>query len=69
MSPGIHSAFNQIVLDGLKRDAGMPAWGDVLSKDDADAIHAYLIDQSRQAYAAQKKGTGGNAGTGIIKGY
>jgi quinohemoprotein ethanol dehydrogenase len=69
MSPGIHAVFNQIVLQGLKRDAGMPAWGDVLSKDDADAIHAFLIDQSTQAYAAQEKGTGGNAGTGIIKGY
>jgi quinohemoprotein ethanol dehydrogenase len=44
MSPGVHQAFNQILLDGLLVPNGMPRWGDLLSPADADAIHAYLID-------------------------
>jgi quinohemoprotein ethanol dehydrogenase len=52
MSPGVHASFNDIVLKGLLRETGMPSWGDVLSVADAESIHAYLIDQSRRAYAA-----------------
>jgi quinohemoprotein ethanol dehydrogenase len=73
MSAGIHAAFNDIVLNGLKRDAGMPGWGDVLSAADADAIHAYLVGVAAQAYAAQEKsrrsGAAAGAETGIVKGY
>jgi quinohemoprotein ethanol dehydrogenase len=71
MSVGIHALFDDIVLKGLKRDAGMPGWGDVLSADDAHAIHAFLIDVSQQAYAAQNKGdaANGKADTGVIRGH
>jgi quinohemoprotein ethanol dehydrogenase len=73
MSDGIHASFNDIVLKGLKRDAGMPGWDDVLSLQDADAIHAFLIDVSRQAYKAQEdsraSGRKAAADTGIVKGY
>jgi len=71
MSDGIHESFNDIVLKGLKRDAGMPGWGDVLSARDADAIHAFLIEISRQAYEAQEKSRGGRkaaADAEIVKG-
>ncbi|SFG44514.1 quinohemoprotein ethanol dehydrogenase [Novosphingobium sp. CF614] len=44
MQPGTHEAFRQIVLDGLLLPNGMPRWNDILSVEDADAIHAYLID-------------------------
>lgn len=44
MQPATHEAFNQIVLEGLLTPNGMPRWNDILSTDDADAIHAYLID-------------------------
>ncbi|MFM6829535.1 MAG: PQQ-dependent dehydrogenase, methanol/ethanol family [Novosphingobium sp.] len=44
MQPATHEAFNQIVLEGLLTPNGMPRWSDILSTDDADAIHAYLID-------------------------
>jgi quinohemoprotein ethanol dehydrogenase len=70
MSNGIHAAFNAIVLQGAMRDAGMPGWSDVLSADDVGAIHAFLIDASQQAYAAQTTGAGAKPSeTGIVKGY
>jgi quinohemoprotein ethanol dehydrogenase len=55
LPPAIHAAFDQIVLGGLLKNDGMPQWGDVLSKDDVHAIHAYLIDASWTEYRAQEK--------------
>ena len=49
-----HSVFYGIVLEGLLKDKGMARWDDVLSRKDAEAIHAYLVDQSWQAYRAQE---------------
>ena len=43
MQSGTHDAFNQIVRDGLLLPGGMPRWDDLLSVEDADAIHAWLI--------------------------
>jgi quinohemoprotein ethanol dehydrogenase len=54
MSPETHDAFNQIVLGGILKNAGMPPWNGVLSRADADAIHAYLISVSWDAYKAQE---------------
>lgn len=45
MSAGTHQAFNDILLKGLLVQNGMPKWDDVLKPDDADAIHAWLIDE------------------------
>jgi quinohemoprotein ethanol dehydrogenase len=53
MSASVHAGFNDIVLKGLMRETGMPSWGDVLSVADAEALHAYLIDLSQRAYAAE----------------
>lgn len=44
MAPGTHDAFRQILLEGLLTPNGMPRWDDVLKPEEADAIHAYLID-------------------------
>lgn len=51
MSEATHAAFRQIVLEGLYQAAGMPRWDDALSPDDADAIHAWLIDQQARTRA------------------
>ena len=59
MSPATHAAFQDIVLGGMLKGRGMPAWNDVLTTADADAIHAFLIDSARQAYEAEKKGEAG----------
>jgi quinohemoprotein ethanol dehydrogenase len=54
MAPETHAAFKQIVLGGLLKNAGMPPWDGVLSEADVDAIHAYLISLSWDAYKQQQ---------------
>ncbi len=44
----VHSIFYEIVLRGVYQAKGMGRWDDVLSQDDAAAIHAYLVDQAWQ---------------------
>jgi quinohemoprotein ethanol dehydrogenase len=50
---GIHGMFNDIVLRGALAPLGMERFDDLLSEDDANAIHAYLISESWKAYSAQ----------------
>ena len=47
-----HDDFMGIVLGGLRKEKGMPMFAD-LSMEDAQAIQAYLIEQSWQAFDAQ----------------
>ena len=48
LSPATHQLFYDIVLRGAYQPKGMARWDDVLSQNDAKAIHAYLVDQARQ---------------------
>jgi quinohemoprotein ethanol dehydrogenase len=48
LDPATHAIFNSIVLGGAYAPKGMGRFDDVLSAADADAIHAYLIDQASQ---------------------
>jgi quinohemoprotein ethanol dehydrogenase len=48
MSPVTHQLFYEIVLNGAYAGKGMARWSDVLSRVDAEAIHAYLVDQTWQ---------------------
>ena len=57
MQPGTHEAFDQIVLEGLLVDNGMPRWDDLLSPQDAAAIHAWLIDEQRKLRAEETEKT------------
>jgi len=43
MAPGTHDAFDQIVLEGLLVQNGMPRWDDLLKPEQVKAIHAFLI--------------------------
>jgi quinohemoprotein ethanol dehydrogenase len=52
LSPATHQLFYDIVLGGIYQGKGMARWDDVLSHADAEAIHAYLIDQAWRAYTA-----------------
>ena len=45
--------FKEIVLNGLFAPNGMPAWKDVLSPAQADAIHAFLIDRQAKTRARE----------------
>lgn len=53
MSAPTHDVFDQIVLEGLYLPNGMPRWDDLLSKKDAAAIHAYLIDLQAKTRAKE----------------
>jgi quinohemoprotein ethanol dehydrogenase len=44
MSAKTHAEFFDIVLKGIRSDKGMGNFGDILSRKDAEAIHAHLID-------------------------
>ena len=49
MQPGTHQAFNGIVLQGWFEAKGMLAFDDILSEQQAEQIHAYVIQQARIA--------------------
>ncbi|QVM83576.1 PQQ-dependent dehydrogenase, methanol/ethanol family [Novosphingobium decolorationis] len=55
MQPEIHEAFDQIVLEGAFLPMGMPRWDDLISKEDAHAIHAWLIDEQAKVRARELK--------------
>ena len=42
MSADTHTHFQDIVIGGARKAQGMASFADVLTKEDADAIHAYL---------------------------
>ena len=46
LTPEKHQIFYDIVLNGLLVAKGMGRWDDVLSRADAEAIHAYVVDQA-----------------------
>ncbi len=48
LAPATHALFNSIVLGGAYAIKGMARFDDVLSPADAQAVHAYLIDQAWQ---------------------
>jgi quinohemoprotein ethanol dehydrogenase len=52
LNPGTHGIFNSIVLQGAYVPKGMGRFDDVLSTADAEAVHAYLIDQAWQMKTA-----------------
>jgi quinohemoprotein ethanol dehydrogenase len=56
MTAATHAEFNDIVLGGARVDRAMPRWDDVLNEDDANALHAFLIDMAWNAYNAQEAG-------------
>lgn len=49
----IHNIFYDVVLRGADAINGMARWDDVLTQGDAEAIHAYLVDQSWQLQAVE----------------
>jgi quinohemoprotein ethanol dehydrogenase len=48
MTPETHAAFNTIVLEGTLQEKGMAAFADRLSKEDVEAIHAYVIARANE---------------------
>jgi len=54
LNAGLHATFKDIVLKGILAPAGMERFDDILSEQDVDNIHAYIIDQAWVAYRAQE---------------
>ena len=46
MMPATHAAFLDIVLGGARAQNGMASFADVLSREQAEAIHHYLISRA-----------------------
>lgn len=42
-SKGVHESWNEIVLGGVLSGGGMAGFADVLDKEGAAAIHAYVV--------------------------
>jgi len=53
LSAAKHQIFYDIVLNGALAPNGMGRWDDVLTRADAESVHAYILDEAWKAYAAQ----------------
>jgi quinohemoprotein ethanol dehydrogenase len=56
MSPATHGEFLDIVLGGKRREKGMASFADLVTRADADALHAYLIRRANEDWASIAKG-------------
>ena len=50
MTKETHTAFLGIVLGGAHKERGMVSFQEVISKEQAEAIHDYLISQANNTY-------------------
>jgi quinohemoprotein ethanol dehydrogenase len=51
MSKDTHEAFLDIVLRGIRAEGGMASFADILTTDQAEAIHQYLIARANEEWA------------------
>jgi len=54
LSTGLHAAFNDIVLRGAVAPTGMERFDDLLSEQDVEDIHAYVLSEAWKAYREQQ---------------
>ncbi len=45
-APGVHEIWQQIVYDGALAGNGMASFADVLSREDVNAVHSYVISEA-----------------------
>jgi len=57
MTAQTHSEFLDIVLKGIRADKGMGGFGDILSRREAEDVHAYLIDLAWSDYEKRRPAT------------
>jgi quinohemoprotein ethanol dehydrogenase len=48
MTTATHAAFNAIVLEGTLAEQGMASFADLLTREDAEAVHAYVIARANE---------------------
>jgi quinohemoprotein ethanol dehydrogenase len=49
-----HDLFQSVVRGGAYRSRDMPQWDDLLSVEDVEDIHAYVISEAQAAYQNEK---------------
>ena len=54
LTPEQHAAFQQIVRGGILQNAGMPPWNNVLTEQEVNDIHDYVISLEWMAYDVQQ---------------
>jgi quinohemoprotein ethanol dehydrogenase len=54
LDAGQHARFEQTVLGGLHEPAGMPRFDDLITRDDARIIQAYVLQQAAKGHAAER---------------
>jgi quinohemoprotein ethanol dehydrogenase len=55
MDAKTHAGFEAIVLNGVRADRGMASFGKILSREDAEAIHAYVISRAQEDWGHQNE--------------
>jgi quinohemoprotein ethanol dehydrogenase len=55
MDAKTHASFADIVLNGTRADRGMASFAKVLSREDVDAIHAYVISRAQEDWGHQSE--------------
>jgi quinohemoprotein ethanol dehydrogenase len=58
MTRDTHAQFNDIVLKGLRVQKGMASFANLLSAQDVEAVHAYVISRAQEDWGGAS-GTGG----------
>jgi len=53
MDAKTHAAFADIVLNGTRAERGMAGFAKVLSREDVDAIHAYIVSRAQEDWGHQ----------------
>jgi quinohemoprotein ethanol dehydrogenase len=59
MTPETHAQFNDIVLKGVRVQKGMASFANVVSAEEVEAVHAYLIARANEDWGSGGGGTGG----------
>jgi quinohemoprotein ethanol dehydrogenase len=53
MSAGTHAEFDEIVRGGARADQGMIGFADLVTVDEADAIHAFVIARANEDWQVE----------------
>jgi PQQ-dependent dehydrogenase (methanol/ethanol family) len=51
--PETHATWDAIVRGGLYRERGMPAFGQIFSAEDSEAVRTFVLERAWQAYDSQ----------------
>ena len=55
MDAATHAGFDDIVLNGARQEKGMAGFANLLSREDADAVHAYVISRAQEDWGHQNE--------------